>query len=66
MPCDGLTLDFRLADPSTDGELRIAAHLDYLKIYQYLLHFMFGEDAVINPPDVRMASDETKIRIEGM
>jgi hypothetical protein len=58
--------DFRLAVPAESGELRVAAYLDYRKIDQYLLNFMFGEDAGITAPIVRMASDETTIRIEGM
>jgi hypothetical protein len=63
---DPVVRDFRLAAPARGGELRVAAHLDYRKIDQYLLNFMFGEDVGITAPVVRMASAEATIRIEGM
>jgi hypothetical protein len=62
---DGLiSRDFRLTSPAAKGELRLAAHLDYRKVDQYLLNFMFGEDKGITSPIVRMVSDAKTIRIE--
>jgi hypothetical protein len=58
--------DFRLEAPAANRELRVAAHLDYRKVDQYLLNFMFGADAGITAPVVRMASDEKTIRVAGI
>jgi hypothetical protein len=58
--------DFRLEAPPSKRELRVAAHLDYRKVDQYLLNFMFGEDKAITAPVIRMASDEKTIRVEGI
>jgi hypothetical protein len=58
--------DFQITAPASNHELRVAAHLDYRKVDQYLLNFMFGEEAGITAPIVRMASDEKTIRVVGI
>lgn len=57
--------DFRVDSPAGAGTLHVSAHLDYRKVDQYLLNFMFGEDQPLTAPVIRMSSDEKTIRIEG-
>jgi hypothetical protein len=56
--------DFRFAAPSgADAELTVTARLLYRKVDQYLLNFMFGEQAGLTMPITEMARAEKRIRI---
>jgi hypothetical protein len=57
--------DFALSTPAAQGTLRVKASLDYRKIDQFLLNFMFGEDHGLTAPVIQMAVAEKTIRIEG-
>jgi hypothetical protein len=43
--------------------LRARASLDYRKVDQFLLNFMFGEDNQLTAPVIQMSVDEKTIRI---
>ena len=43
--------------------LRVKASLDYRKIDQFLLNFMFGEDHGLTAPVIQMAVAEKTIQI---
>ncbi len=45
------------------GTLRVRAALDYRKIDQYLLNFVFGEDTDLSSPVIRMATDEVTVHV---
>jgi hypothetical protein len=45
------------------GALHVRAALDYRKIDQYLLNFVFGDDTELSSPVVRMATDEFTIHV---
>jgi hypothetical protein len=62
---DGFASDFHVEAPARSRTLHVEAHLDYRKIDQYLINFIFGEDSGVTSPVVRMASDRKAIRIEG-
>jgi hypothetical protein len=53
-----------VSTPAEAGTLRVKASLDYRKIDQFLLNFMFGEDNKITAPVIQMSVDEKMIRIE--
>jgi hypothetical protein len=57
-------LDFRVSAPGEPGMLHVKASLDYRKIDQFLLNFMFGEDNEITAPVIQMSVAEKTIRIE--
>jgi hypothetical protein len=59
----GIGSDFKVAAPVA-GTIRLKASLDYRKIDQYLLNFVFGEDNQLTAPVVQMSFDEKTIRIE--
>jgi hypothetical protein len=61
---DGFERDFTLSTPAERGTLRVKASLDYRKIDQYLLNFIFGEDNQLTAPVVQMSVKEKTIRIE--
>ena len=48
---------------SEGGTLHVRAALDYRKIDQYLLNFVFGEDTNLTSPVIRMATDEFVIQV---
>jgi len=56
-------LDFAVSAEGAPRELYLKAHLDYRKVDQYLLNFIFGEDSGITAPVVRMATDEKTVRV---
>jgi len=56
--------EFVLSTPAETGTLRVRASLDYRKIDQYLLDFVFGEDNQLTAPVVRMAVQEKTIQIK--
>lgn len=49
--------------PSTVTELRVSAKLKYRKVDQYLLNFLFGEDAGVTSPVTVMSEDEKIIKV---
>ncbi len=51
---------FQAAD---SGRIQIRARLLYRKIDQYLLHFVFGEEAAVTSPVTEMASDQLEVRV---
>ncbi|MFQ5876611.1 MAG: multiheme c-type cytochrome [Acidobacteriota bacterium] len=58
------TRGFDFAAPaSVKGPLRVTARLMYRKIDQYLLNFMFGEEAGLTTPITEMARAETEIPV---
>jgi hypothetical protein len=61
---DGFHRDFTLSTQAPSGMLRVKASLDYRKIDQYLLNFIFGEDNQLTAPVVQMSVQEKTIRIE--
>lgn len=58
--------DFVVNASNEDRTLHIQAHLDYRKVDQYLLNFIFGEDSGLTAPVIRMASDEKTVHIGGI
>jgi len=56
--------DFVVSTPAEPGSLRAKASLDYRKVDQFLLNFMFGDDNELTAPVIRMSVDEKTIRIE--
>jgi hypothetical protein len=62
---DEFARGFTLSTPAQAGTLLVKASLDYRKIDQYLLNFVFGEDNKLTAPVVRMSTQEKTIRIEG-
>jgi hypothetical protein len=55
---------FRFAAGDGDGAtLKVTARLMYRKIDQYLLNFMFGENAGLTAPVTEMARAETSVRV---
>jgi hypothetical protein len=62
---DEFARGFTLSTPAQAGTLLVKASLDYRKIDQYLLNFVFGEDNELTAPVVRMSTQEKTIRIEG-
>jgi Cytochrome c554 and c-prime len=56
--------EFQLSTPADTGTLRVRASLDYRKIDQYLLDFVFGEDNKLTAPVVQMAVQEKTIHIK--
>jgi hypothetical protein len=56
--------DFTLRTPHAAGWLRVHASLDYRKIDQYLLDFVFGEENKLTSPIVRMSTQQKTIWIE--
>ena len=60
----GFHRDFVLSTPAEPGTLRVKASLDYRKIDQYLLNFVFGKDNQITAPVIQMSVQEKTIRIE--
>ncbi|MBZ0268928.1 cytochrome c family protein, partial [bacterium] len=63
---EGVTVsrDFHV-EPGATGNLHVAAYLDYRKIDQYLINFVFGEDSGLTTPVIRMSTAEKTIRVEG-
>jgi len=59
---DSFCKDVSLPSPRV-GQLHVKASLDYRKIDQYLLNFVFGEDTQLTSPVIRMATDEKIIRV---
>jgi len=55
--------DFAVSADGAPRELRLKANLDYRKVDQYLLNFIFGEDSGITAPVIRMATDEKTVRV---
>lgn len=45
------------------GSLHVRASLDYRKVDQYLLNFVFGDDTELESPIIRMATDERTIHV---
>jgi hypothetical protein len=62
---EGVGRSFELSTPAEQGTLLVKASLDYRKIDQFLLNFMFGEDSGLTAPVIQMAVEEKTIRIEG-
>jgi hypothetical protein len=60
----GAQRSFKVGAPAEPGTLHVKASLDYRKIDQYLLNFVFGEDNEITAPVVQMSTQEKTIRIE--
>jgi hypothetical protein len=58
----GIGSNFTVAAPAT-GTIRLKASLDYRKIDQYLLNFVFGEDNQLTAPVVQMSVDEKTILV---
>ncbi|MCP4003983.1 MAG: hypothetical protein GY725_07290 [bacterium] len=56
--------DFKVATPASPGTLHVKASLDYRKVDQFLLNFMFGEENEITSPVIQMSIREKTIRIE--
>ena len=57
---------YTLQIPSEDlAQLHITAKLNYRKIDQFLLNFMFGEDAGLTSPITEMSSDHMTIQVVG-
>jgi hypothetical protein len=61
---DSFGRDFSVGVPRVTGTLYIRATLDYRKIDQYLLDFVFGEENELTSPVVQMAEDEMTVIIE--
>ena len=74
VPAEPITADspptperkFIITKTSGSRALHLSAHLDYRKVDQYLLNYMFGTDSGVTAPVIRMATDEKTIRIEGV
>jgi hypothetical protein len=49
--------------PTGMGDLQITARLLYRKADQYLINFIFGEDAGLSSPITEMASDQRVVSI---
>jgi hypothetical protein len=49
--------------PAIAGDLTVTARLMYRKIDQYLLNFLFGENAGLTTPVTEMARAESRIRV---
>ena len=47
-------------------EIHVKASLDYRKIDQYLLNFVFGQDNQLTAPVITMATRERTIRVRGL
>jgi len=60
---DPVGREFRVPASGAPRELRLRANLDYRKVDQYLLNFIFGEDAGITAPVIRMATDEKTVQV---
>jgi hypothetical protein len=58
--------DFRVVPENATGELTVTARLDYRKVDQYLLNFVFGEESGLTAPVVTMAEASKTIRVEGI
>jgi hypothetical protein len=56
--------DFTVSTPGEPGTLHVRASLDYRKVDQFLLNFMFGDDSGLTAPVIQMSVDEKTIRIE--
>jgi len=56
--------DFTVSTPGAPGTLHVRASLDYRKVDQFLLNFMFGDDSGLTAPVIQMSVDEKTIRIE--
>jgi hypothetical protein len=56
--------DFTVSTPGESGALHVKASLDYRKVDQFLLNFMFGDDSGLTAPVIQMSVDEKTIRIE--
>ena len=57
--------NYTLACPTASTRnLRVRAWLEYRKIDQYLLKFVFGEDTKLTAPVVTMSKAEKTIRVE--
>jgi hypothetical protein len=54
---------FEIAPPAGAGELKVTARLLYRKIDQYLLNFVFGEQAGLTSPVTEMARAESRLRV---
>ncbi len=50
--------------PRQSGEYRIAVSLQYRKIDQFLLNFLFGEKNTLTSPVTQIAHDEVVVRVE--
>ncbi len=61
-----VTKDVSMTPPAGTGTLTVKASLDYRKVDQYLLNFIFGEDTELTAPVIRMAEDEATIRVKGI
>ena len=61
---DSFGKEFSVGVPRIVGTLYVRATLDYRKIDQYLLDFVFGEDTQLTSPVVQMALDEKTMIIE--
>jgi len=55
--------EFRVPDGAEPATLHVKARLLYRKIDQYLLNFMFGEDAGLTTPITEMAATEATITV---
>lgn len=56
--------DFTVNTRGTGGRLQVKASLDYRKIDQYLLNFVFGESNKLTAPIVKMTTQEKTIWIK--
>ncbi|MEZ5064960.1 MAG: multiheme c-type cytochrome [bacterium] len=59
----GVAREFEVRPTAEGRTLHVVANLDYRKADQFLINFMFGEDAGLSAPVVRMASEEKTIRV---
>ncbi|MDP6528272.1 MAG: multiheme c-type cytochrome [Gemmatimonadota bacterium] len=55
--------DFTVDATGVEGALHVTAYLDYRKVDQYLLDFVYGEDNKVTAPVVRMATAAATVRI---
>jgi hypothetical protein len=55
----------RIPAPVRNGAYRIAVSLQYRKIDQFLLNFLFGEKNSLTSPVTEIARDEVLVRVEG-
>jgi len=54
----------KIPAPQQTGEYRIAVSLQYRKIDQFLLNFLFGEKNTLTSPVTQIAHDELIVRVE--
>jgi hypothetical protein len=56
--------EYTIDAPARTGSYRVTARLNYRKVDQFLLNYMFGEDAGLSAPPVELARDEAVVRVD--